>query len=260
MNIFLYIRDRWFRGRGVTPQPADHRDFLYKDYFTGSSELPLFVDNSSSKDYVRDQKDSNACVGFGIADCLQSYLRKIHSNIILSPLFIWFHAKKYHGYELENKGVYIRNGLKAMMKQGICYEGKMPFKIGNYLYPPSLRATSQAKDFLTLWIKNKISYYFVDFISLKQALADGHTVVMGLWLNNSFYGNTTGVIKDVSNNGNGHLVRVVGYDDDTGMVKAKNDWGRSWGDKGYCYIPYTYLVDNSYDSAVIREKSNGGAK
>lgn len=52
----------------------------------------------------------------------------------------------------------------------------------------------------------------------------------------------------------GHAVLAVGYDDNlvitntlsgvksTGAIIYKNSWGISWGDSGYGYIPYDYLL------------------
>ena len=36
---------------------------------------------------------------------------------------------------------------------------------------------------------------------------------------------------------------IVGYDDETRFYRVRNSWGRSFGDKGYCYIPYSYFED-----------------
>ena len=38
-------------------------------------------------------------------------------------------------------------------------------------------------------------------------------------------------------------VLVVGYDDATSRWTVRNSWGRSWGDKGYFYMPYAYATN-----------------
>lgn len=39
----------------------------------------------------------------------------------------------------------------------------------------------------------------------------------------------------------GHCVAVVGWNDEKQVVKFANSWGEEWGDKGYGYLPYSYL-------------------
>jgi C1A family cysteine protease len=41
----------------------------------------------------------------------------------------------------------------------------------------------------------------------------------------------------------GHAMLAVGYLGDSHHIIARNSWGPSWGDGGYCYIPYDYVLD-----------------
>jgi C1A family cysteine protease len=43
----------------------------------------------------------------------------------------------------------------------------------------------------------------------------------------------------------GHAILLIGYDDKTKVFKFQNSWGVGWGDKGYGYIPYDYVLDNN---------------
>ena len=42
----------------------------------------------------------------------------------------------------------------------------------------------------------------------------------------------------------GHAVAAVGYDDPRQRFIVRNSWGRSWGEGGYCTMPYAYLLDS----------------
>ena len=46
----------------------------------------------------------------------------------------------------------------------------------------------------------------------------------------------------------GHAVLAVGYDDEDHVFICRNSWGASWGDAGYFYMPYAYLLDSNLSS------------
>ena len=52
----------------------------------------------------------------------------------------------------------------------------------------------------------------------------------------------------------GHAMLIVGYDIKTKMYLVRNSWGKRWGDRGYCHIPFA-MVDNpmmSWDFWIVR--------
>jgi uncharacterized tellurite resistance protein B-like protein len=48
----------------------------------------------------------------------------------------------------------------------------------------------------------------------------------------------------------------VGYSDVDKVFIVRNSWGEQWGDKGYCYVPYSYMMNeslrNGNDAWVIK--------
>ena len=48
---------------------------------------------------------------------------------------------------------------------------------------------------------------------------------------------------------------AVGYDDTTRLVKFKNSWSPYWGDNGYGYLPYQYIVDFLWDAWRAKDLS-----
>lgn len=52
-----------------------------------------------------------------------------------------------------------------------------------------------------------------------------------------------------------HAMLCVGYSDKDRMFIVRNSWGAAWGDQGYCYIPYDYVMHsdhNGHDSWIIK--------
>jgi C1A family cysteine protease len=41
----------------------------------------------------------------------------------------------------------------------------------------------------------------------------------------------------------GHAVLCVGYDLDKEVFIFRNSWGENWGDKGYFYLPFAYVLN-----------------
>ena len=56
-----------------------------------------------------------------------------------------------------------------------------------------------------------------------------------------------------------HAALAVGYDDGTQRITILNSWGRSFGNDGYFYMPYEYILNNKrvYDFRKIEEVSEG---
>ena len=56
-----------------------------------------------------------------------------------------------------------------------------------------------------------------------------------------------------------HAMLCVGYSDKDRMFIVRNSWGAGWGDRGYCYIPYNYVLHadyNGHDSWMIKSLSD----
>jgi C1A family cysteine protease len=46
----------------------------------------------------------------------------------------------------------------------------------------------------------------------------------------------------------GHAVVCCGYDDSKQVFICRNSWGKNWGDSGYFYMPYQYLLARNLSS------------
>ena len=97
----------------------------------------------------------------------------------------------------------------------------------------------------------------------KSCLASGFPFVGGFSVYESFESNEvaqTGKMPMPTANEQllgGHAVMFVGYDDSINCWIVRNSWGNKWGDKGYFYMPYEYLLNRnlSDDFWVIQKVS-----
>jgi hypothetical protein len=89
----------------------------------------------------------------------------------------------------------------------------------------------------------------VDMLAIKQNIAKGAPVVIGMMVGGSFMQNMVGEEKwipadrDYSMNGfGGHAMCVIGYDDyafgDQGGFQIMNSWGSEWGKNGVAWVSY----------------------
>ena len=53
----------------------------------------------------------------------------------------------------------------------------------------------------------------------------------------------------------GHAVVCVGYDDARHAFVIRNSWGAGWGDAGYCFMPYAYMLDPGLDRVDDRTRA-----
>jgi C1A family cysteine protease len=148
----------------------------------------------------------------------------------------------------DDSGAYIRTGIKSAAKNGICTETTYPYNINKFTEKPTENCYAEALNYQVL------SYERIStLLQLKQALAEGHSVSFGFSVYESFQTDKvskTGKMKKPRKNERllgGHAVLAVGYDDSQKHVIVKNSWGTEWGDKGYFYMPYSYITPSLTD-------------
>lgn len=99
--------------------------------------------------------------------------------------------------------------------------------------------------------------------SLRTVLASGRIVAVGLLLTQGFYNPLANWIP-VPTAGEAtlgaHAVALVGYDDDdSGAGHAgflvRNSWGDAWADRGYAWLPYSYVQKLGREAWLVQ----GGA-
>ncbi|MBW7858824.1 MAG: C1 family peptidase, partial [Leptonema sp. (in: Bacteria)] len=224
--------------------------------------LPPRVDLRKYMTTIEDQDQLNSCSANAAAGAFE-YLIKRNQEVDfdVSRMFLYYNAREIDDSIDEDEGTYISSVIESLNKLGGCSEETWPYNIEAYAKKPDSDSYEEAK-------KLRIDDYFAIEVNLdqwKQALAEGYPIIFGLNLYDSFESQRKpGVIPnptkiDINRSEHAsHAMLCVGYSDTDRVFIVRNSWGKKWGDKGYCYISYNYMMDsdqNMGDSWVIRQVS-----
>jgi C1A family cysteine protease len=217
------------------------------------AQIPAKVDLRSYMTAVEDQKQTNSCVANAVAGAYE-YLVKRHQEdeaYDVSRLFIYYNARRLEDPKnIEDEGSIVAKAIDGLHKFGACSEETWPFDEASVNEKPSDDAYSEAKEFLV----EDYAAVPVDLDAWKTALAENNPIVFGIKLFGSFdkqrkkgFVSTPQPAEAGRGSHGGHAMLCVGYSDPDQLFIVRNSWGNDWGDAGYCYIPYDYMMNEDYN-------------
>lgn len=226
----------------------DIRDFKYK--ITKEVKLPSAVDLRKPIYPIVDQKDIGSCTGNSTANILYAvqHIQKKPSPFYPSRLFIYYNARSYINSTLYDSGATIRDAIKSVAKWGACDEKLWPYITWKYRFKPGKNCYVHGEE------NQAIVYESVpqDSYSIKHVLASGYPIVAGIVLYDSFQTQRvedTGVITmpnpSKERTLGGHAISIFGYSDKHEWFICMNSWSENWGDRGFFYLPYDYLLNKN---------------
>jgi C1A family cysteine protease len=229
---------------GWKPDAPDNRDHLYA--VSPAIALPPSVDLRALCPPVYDQGQLGSCTANAIAGMLEyDQLWQGEAASTPSRLFIYYNERVMEGTIHVDAGAAIRDGIKSVVKLGVCSEEEWPYDLSYFVVRPPKQCYDDALKFKAL------SYQRVrvhDLHAMKACLALSFPFVFGFLVYESFESDevaTTGVmpmpVSDEEFLG-GHAVMAVGYDDAHQSLLVRNSWGVDWGLQGYFWMPYQYLL------------------
>lgn len=237
-------------------QKKDARDKLLKSLYKSSLDaegLPTEVDLNKDGKWgtILDQGELGSCVSNSVAYCIR-WARQKEGLSVYDPsrLFIYYFGRVIEGSPpTEDTGLFIRDGYKSVAQYSVCSERNWPYDTSRFSWKPSEYAMKAAKEHKTF------TYFSVDqdLVHLKKCLADGYPVSFGFTVFSSFMSGAvarTGQVPmpDFSKEAEygGHAVTIVGYNDATRKFKICNSWSSGWGDNGFFYMPYDFVLNKTY--------------
>jgi C1A family cysteine protease len=228
---------------GWMPDRPDHRDKLYAAIAAPPPHLPPKVDLRATCSAVENQGQLGSCTANALVGSLEFLETKAgQTSVDLSRLFVYYNERAMEGTVKEDAGAMIRDGVKTLVKQGVCTEATWPYLIGRFTAKPPAACYKQA---LTHQV---LSYHrILTLQEMRSCLAEGYPFVFGFTVYEAFESPAvakTGRLnlpKPAEKSLGGHAVMAVGYDDVAKRFTIRNSWGADWGLAGYFTMPYAYL-------------------
>ena len=260
-------------GMGWIPDYPDFRDYTDKTeevktllrvtQVLKKKTLPKSINLREWCSPVEDQGMLGSCTAHAGAGIIEYYERKSFGmHIDASRLFLYKVTRNLMKMKGDT-GAYLRTTIGAMVLFGVPPEDYWPYADEEKKFdkePPAF-CYAFAQNYQT------IKYYRHDppetpantiLNRVKRYLASGHPAMFGFTVYNSIeQAEKTGKIPFPSSREKiegGHAVAVVGYDDSikinntygqketTGALLIRNSWGKGWGEEGYGWLPYDYIL------------------
>lgn len=244
-----------------------HTETLFDENYEPHQVTATSVDLRHGFTKIKDQGQIGACTVFSVTSIFEYIMKRVTSQEAdLSESFVYYNVRHAEGREREDSGSSYQDVIKSIGERGICMETLHPYSKA-LSDAPSEEAFADGKTRRILKALNVP----VDEQSIKSAIQDGHPVAVSLKVYNSFSSTThsgagskvasTGFVKmptpkELASSEFGyHAMVICGYSDETKHFVVRNSWGKHFGDKGYCYMPYAYICDKELNrmACIITE-------
>lgn len=223
---------------------------VYEPLAYGFNSLPSSIDLSQYCPDVKNQMHQGSCVGWASSYAARTILQakatgRQPNSVAFSP------SSLYNQIKLDGcQGAYINNAMEVMRTRGVLPYSEFPYNPNSCAQLPSGNQVGLMSQFRTKGYQRLTkggNNYEIDLQAIKQNLAQGAPVVIGMLVGNSFMQPMNGKKlwrpsrSDYNMSGfGGHAMCVVGYDDNQfgGAFKIMNSWGKNWGDQGFGWVTY----------------------
>jgi C1A family cysteine protease len=213
---------------------------------------------------VENQLDLGSCTAHAASGIVAYFERRAFGKHIDASRLFLYKTTRNLMQVTGDTGAWLRETMGALVLCGVPDEKYWPYKIKDFDREPGGFVYALAENYST-------AKYFchdpqgaepsgaVVLSSVKSYLDAGIPSMFGFWGFESFEesdrpGNIPYPSREEKTQW-GHAVAAVGYDDDRvitnlkcktetkGALLIRNSWGASWGDGGYGWIPYDYVLN-----------------
>lgn len=226
-----------------------------------SKTLPANIDLSMWCSPIENQLNLGSCTAHAAVGLVEYFENRAFGKYIdASRLFLYKVTRKLLNLTGDT-GAYLRSTMGALALFGLPPEKYYPYITKDYDNEPDSFCYSLANNY------KSIQYFRLDDSSttedlllkkIKSFIAAGIPSMFGFTVYDSYHqADKDGKIPFPSNIEKivgGHAVVAIGYDDSIvienirskektiGAILIRNSWSENWGNKGYGWLPYEYIL------------------
>jgi len=258
--------------KGCNMDPEEYGKAYVFAALSDKEKLPVQASLSKFCPSPRNQGQQGSCVGWGSAYAARTIMEsmatgKAPNEVAFSPSYL------YNQIHLPDcQGAYINKAMDVQSKNGA-----LPFKYFQYdenscAARPNAQMVQAARGY-NIHGYNRLTSSErpdgVDLQAIKQNIAKGGPVVIGMLVGGSFMQEMMGADVwepskyDYGKQGfGGHCMCLVGYDDNKygGAVQIYNSWGPEWGKNGIAWVRYedfNHFCVEAYGIDPLASKQSG---
>jgi len=211
---------------------------------------------------IEDQLSLGSCTANAVVGAVEYFENRALGKYVDASRLFLYKVTRTLMHLTGDTGAYLRTTMGALVLFGVPPEEYWEYKVPDFDLDPSAFCYAFAQSY------RAVSYYRLDppgmpanalLQQIKTGLAAGLPAVFGFTVYNSYQqAATSGKIPYPAPNDyvvGGHAIVAVGYDDamkikntnpggkeTKGALLIRNSWGEDWGDKGYGWLPYEYVL------------------
>lgn len=240
------------------------------DNLENANEIPSSINLREWCSPVEDQLTLGSCTANAVVGMVEYFQKRAYGiHMEGSRLFVYKATRKLM-LSVGDSGAWLRSVMGALILFGVPDEKYLPYTLDGETVNPDWDSEPDAFLYSLANHFSAVNYFCHDPISkdvpkdevlasVKTYLAAGIPAMFGFFGFPSFEaGDEPGSIPYPSQNEQaqwGHAIMAVGYDDNKvivntrdnqstkGALLIRNSWGTKWGQEGYGWIPYDYVLN-----------------